>query len=318
MMREVLKRNLKITAARMLRGGHGLRITLLRAAAARGRALVLCYHTVGLPRADDVGVPAIHPEQFAAQMLALKSIGDIVPLDWLLQRRRPVPSRPQFAVTFDDDDTAHVDQALPILQKHQIHATFFLSGRSLHGLGPYWWTRLAHSVHSIGLHATCRAVGVHAPTLKVLVRRCRDLASVAELPLTHAWTVMNAADIRALSCAGMTIGFHTLRHQALTRLEDRDLAAAVNEGREALAAASGVPIEMFAYPYGTVDRRVTDVVRAAGYAAAFALGDRPVAAGFDRLCVPRWQPGSVVASNLAAEAALRLSRRVNRLGQGAP
>ena len=46
--------------------------------------------------------------------------------------------------TYGDTTLALVNASdrMPILQKHQIHATFFLSGRSLHGMGPYWWTRL--------------------------------------------------------------------------------------------------------------------------------------------------------------------------------
>jgi peptidoglycan/xylan/chitin deacetylase (PgdA/CDA1 family) len=309
-MLKVLRSSVKATAIAVLRECHLPRTTLLKAAADRGRALVLCYHTVESEVRSGI-VPALNPDQFAGQISALKSIGDIVPLDWLLQRHHSPASRPRFAITFDDDDPAHVRRVLPILQTQQIHATFFLSGRALHGLGAYWWTRVEHSVRTVGLNATCRALNVYAPTMKELVRRCRNAGSVAELPDVHGGT-FSAADIRHLSDAGMTIGFHTLHHPALTSLCDGDLSRAITHGRDALAAATGSVIELFAYPYGTVDRRVADMVRTAGYKAAFALGNGPMSYRSNRFCTPRWQPASVGASDIASEAALRLLRRPGR------
>ena len=277
---------------------------------------MLCYHTVAPVRGDSAVVPTIHPEHFAGQMQALKAIGDVVPLEWLLQRRSG-SSRPLFALTFDDDDSSHVRNVLPILRTQQIPATFFLSGRSLHGLGHYWWTRLERSVETIGLGATCDAIEEHAPTLKELVRRCRNLGSVKELPIQDARPPMSAQDIRLLSDAGMTIGFHTVRHPCLTRLNDPALKDALTLGRDALAAAAGRTIDLFAYPYGTVDRRVAGAVRTAGYAAAVALGNRPFSSQSDRYCIPRWQPGSVAVPDFSGEVTLRLSQRVSQFARDA-
>jgi peptidoglycan/xylan/chitin deacetylase (PgdA/CDA1 family) len=303
-MLRVLRQSVKPTAIAILRERQALRTALVKAAADRRRALVLCYHTVE-PAGGSRVVPALHPDKFVGQIDALKSIGDVVPLDWLLQPHDSTTSRPRFAITFDDDDPAHVRQVLPILRKQQIHATFFLSGRALHGLGAYWWTRLEQSVRTIGLSATCRALNVYAPTMKELVRRCRDASRVAELPDVDGET-LGAGEIRLLADAGMTIGFHTLHHPALTRLRDADLSRAITYGRDALAAATGSAIELFAYPYGTVDRRVADMVRAAGYKAAFALGNRSMSCWSDRFCTPRWQPASAPVPDMPAEAALRL------------
>jgi peptidoglycan/xylan/chitin deacetylase (PgdA/CDA1 family) len=314
-MHAVLKQTIKSAAVSALRGRSSLRAAVLQAAARRGRALVLCYHVVGPSRGGYAVVPTVTPEHFAAQVDALKEIGDIVPLDWLLRARSA--SRPMFAITFDDDDPSHVSRALPILKNRQIHATFFLSGRSLHELGPYWWTRVEHSVNAIGLAATCDALGVRALTLRELVRKCRHSASVVDLPLATTTEVMTAADIRALSNAGMTIGFHTVRHQALTLLDDGDLRCAVMDGRDVLADAAAASIESFAYPYGMVDRRVADAVSGAGYRWACALGDRPLSSLINPFCIPRWQPGAVAVSDLSGETALRLTGRLSRFDRAA-
>lgn len=304
MIQGAVKRRVTTAALSVLRARESLRTAVLRGAAARSRGLVLCYHSIA--RGTGRFVQTIDADRLDEQIAALKSAGDVVPLDWLLGDRG-MRSRPIFALTFDDDDPAHVQCALPILQTHDVPSTFFLSGRSLHGLGPYWWTLLEQSIEEHGVEAACRLIGGRpGATLTDIVRACRNSPGVAELLVTTTPAVMDAGDIRVLANAGMTIGFHTLRHQPLTQLDDRSLREAVAEGRETLASSAGAPVKLFAYPYGTMDRRVASAVRKAGYAAAFALGNRAVASRFDAFCVPRWQPGPFAGRHLVAEAAVRL------------
>ena len=299
-----LKERLTGTAISIVARTPALRRQLLRAAAARGRSLVLCYHTIAPPRRGEQIIEPVAPDLFAAQLRALMEVGDIVPLADVLTRRSGV--RHAFAITFDDDDPSHAKYALPVLQELGIQATFFLSGRSLHGLGAYWWTRLQQSAEEIGLEETCRRVGHAGPTLKELARACRRDAFVRELETTAASPAMSVDDMRALADAGMTIGFHTIRHRLLTKLSRTELATALIDGREALADAVGRDVDYFAYPYGGADTRVAAMARRVGYRAAFTLGNKPMHASDDPFLLPRWQPGSAAPDRLIAEAALRL------------
>ena len=281
-----------------------LRRRLLHAAAARGRSLVLCYHTIGPRRRGEQVIEPIAPELFAAQMRALREIGDIVPLADVLTRRSG--ARPAFAVTFDDDDPSHARYALPVLRELGIEATFFLSGRSLHGVGAYWWTRLQQSAEELGLEETCRRIGHTGRTLEEVARACRAEAFVRELETSAALPAMSLSDMRALAEAGMTIGFHTIRHPLLTKLSRPELATALIDGRETLADAVGQDIDYLAYPYGGADARVAAMARRLGYRAAFTLGNRPMHASGDPMLVMRWQPGPATPDRLIAEGALRL------------
>jgi peptidoglycan/xylan/chitin deacetylase (PgdA/CDA1 family) len=305
-VQSTLKHGVKTAATSMLRRQPLLCSGLMRAAAARGRGLVLCYHRVTPDITPHQTIEPLHPDRFAEQMDALTKVGDVMPLESLLQRR--AAHRPAFAVTFDDDDTAHVRHALPILRERGIAATFFLSGRSLHGLGAYWWVRLQQAINEDGLEATCGRLHLAAQSARELARRCRESGATQELPTRDAPPIMQASDIRQLADAGMTIGFHTLRHPALTLLDDDDLDSALTEGREALASAANSRVDFFAYPYGRTDGRVADAVKRAGYRAAFALGDGPLAPRDDPFRLARWQPGSLSGSDLISEAAWRLNR----------
>jgi peptidoglycan/xylan/chitin deacetylase (PgdA/CDA1 family) len=300
------KHSVKNAATSVLRRQPLLCSGLLRAAAARGRGLVLCYHRVTPHTSSTDTITALHPDDFAEQMEALKRAGDVIPIASLLCR--PASHRPAFAVTFDDDDPSHVTHALPVLRTLGIPAAFFLSGRSLNGAGPYWWVQLKQAVDEDGLETTCRRLGRSARTIRDLARQCRADGGMGDLATRAQPHMMQPSDIRQLAGAGMTIGFHTVAHRALTLLEDRDLDFALNDGRDGLASAANTRIEFLAYPYGAADSRVAAAARRAGYRAAFALGDGPVTPRDDPFLLGRWQPGALDGADLIGEAALRLNR----------
>ena len=307
MMHAPLKHGLKVAAVTLLRRHATLRERLLRAAASRGHVLVLCYHRIAPASSKLEVVDPVPPERFAEQLRALKSIGDIVPMARALSFAESY-ERPAFTVTFDDDDPCHVKYALPVLREMGIPATFFLSGRALHGLRPYWWTLMEQSVEEVGIDATCQLLGRPGRNVKDLARACRRAKAVPELPTRSTPPSMAADDIRALADAGMTIGFHTLRHPAMSLLSDAELEGALTEGRDALAAAAGAAIDLLAYPFGCADARVAHATRRAGFTAAFATEGRPLQRDSDPFLIGRWQPGLRSAEQLMADAALHLGR----------
>lgn len=83
--------------------------------------------------------------------------------------------------------------------------------------------------------------------------------------------LLTADGVRALGAAGIEIGSHGATHRALTRLSDADLASETAGSKAALEAVTGAPVVSFCYPYGDVDERVVQAVRAAGYRAATVI-----------------------------------------------
>jgi peptidoglycan/xylan/chitin deacetylase (PgdA/CDA1 family) len=119
---------------------------------------------------------------------------------------------------------------------------------------------------------------------------------------------MPVEDIGALTAAGMTVGFHTLRHPVLTTLSAAARETALTEGRDALAAAAGAPVDLLAYPHGLANADVTAAAERAGFRAAYAAGGRPITAQSDRFLLGRWDPGVLEGEAFAAALALRLLR----------
>jgi peptidoglycan/xylan/chitin deacetylase (PgdA/CDA1 family) len=298
-------------AARMALRSEPVGAAIRTIAALRGRGLVLVYHRVtqSEPSSPEV-VPAVPSTLFRRQLETLADVGDIVPLETLL-RDRDRHARPRFAVTFDDDYVTHVADALPVLRALDVRATFFLSGRALHGVGSYWFELLERLLGERGKDAVGRLLGTPTDRIDELIAVCERDPTLHEVLADEAVddpSHLDRSQIETLSDAGMAIGFHTLHHEVLTRLDDEELDTAVTVGRSELEAVVGRPIVHFAYPHGKADRRVADIVRNAGYDAAWTGHPRPARRGDDRYLLGRWEPGRREVDDLLVETAIRLTR----------
>ncbi|MFF8956576.1 polysaccharide deacetylase family protein [Streptomyces sp. NPDC014894] len=119
--------------------------------------------------------------------------------------------------------------------------------------------------------------------------------------------LLDERGIRAAASAGTEIGSHGLYHVDLTAVDDALLRQETARSREWLRELTGDAPEGFCYPYGTVDARAADAVRAAGYAYGCAI--RPPAALTGTYALPRTHVSH-------ADRALRLGakRLRHRLG----
>jgi peptidoglycan/xylan/chitin deacetylase (PgdA/CDA1 family) len=218
-----------------------------------------------------------------------------------------------FALTFDDDYLTHVEQALPVLQALVVPATFFLSGRALHGLGSYWFEVLERLVAVGSVDQVSRMLHLRGGGgFDALISACESdtsLQRIVEAEGSEAPLHLDRSNIQALSNAGMSVGFHTLHHEILTRLDDDELDAALTFGRGTLERIIGRPLSYFAYPHGKADARTAGKVRDAGYEAAWTGRPQPVHRRDDRYLLGRWEPGRLDVDDFLVGVAIRLTRR---------
>ncbi|CAM5716531.1 polysaccharide deacetylase family protein [Streptomyces fumanus] len=83
--------------------------------------------------------------------------------------------------------------------------------------------------------------------------------------------LLTADGIRQAAAEGVEIGSHGLTHVDLTGADDAVLRAETAGSRARLAELTGTGPAGFCYPYGTVDRRVAEAVRRAGYGYGCAI-----------------------------------------------
>ena len=294
------------------------------------RGLVLVYHAVA-DRTGDRATEIVPPH--AADLLAehvrhLKRHFRIVESAAILEAAaaRGRGDRPPVAITFDDDLPSHVRLAAPVLERHGVRATFFLTGAGLDGPVTFWWERLQRAFdRGLGAHDRARlaaAAGIPAVDLEgpeAIRRASRAVQALGDREAAKAVIAelagpdpqdsgLSEADIRRLIDGGHAIGFHTLRHDRLPVLDDEHLAAAMTDGRERLAAIAG-PLRQIAYPHGRADARVAAATRSAGFELGFTTEWRPVRRDDDPHLIGRLEPPFAPAARFAGQVAATLGER---------
>jgi peptidoglycan/xylan/chitin deacetylase (PgdA/CDA1 family) len=280
--------------ARRLGRRPRLRRALDRIRDARGVRLALLYHRVApRPTARYEIVPTVPLHLFREQLEAFGELGEIVPLADLLDGPKRGDDPLRIALTFDDDYGTHARHVLPVLRELHLPATFFLSGRALHGLGAYWWERLEAWVAARGLEEVAHLLDLRGeiePRLGLRSEGDPRRLALIERDAPAGEPPLDEGGIRALCRAGMTIGFHTVHHPVLPSLEEERQREALVRGRKELASLVEAPLRWFSYPHGKADGRTIVLTREAGYEAAWTTQPRALRSDDHPLRLGRWEP----------------------------
>lgn len=212
----------------------------------RPRVRILMYHRVApLAAPDQLNVS---PARFERQMAALARSHRVIDLATLVRELASgEPVRPGVAVTFDDGYLDNLQHALPILQKHHIPATIFVTSR-------FCAQEMRHP----------RYAGEHG-------RLHLDWAEVRALA----------------RAPGITIGSHTCTHPHLPRIPREDAWREISVSRAEIEDQLGAPVAHFCYPSGDLTPREVDMVRHAGYAAAVTVAPGGNGSGADAFLLRR-------------------------------
>ena len=232
------------------------------------RRIVLCYHSVHPNRQ----YASSTPELFERQVEWLKAHCRVTTLADVVTNRNTDSGTPLVAITFDDGYEDNHSYALPILSKHGVPATFFITAGLVN----------------------------RDPTV---LRRLQwlwgcDLDDIVPLD----W-----AQVRELHASGMDIGSHTYSHPNLARLSAVEAEHELRRSREVISDQLGVAVDLFAYPFGKpavhFTTTTTDVVRAQGYRMAAAVTFRGVRDSDSVYSIPRFFADGDEVSKLDAKIA---------------
>ncbi len=237
----------------------------------KDRFAILTYHRV-LPRTDELFPEELTAADFDAQMGMLARFFNVLSLSDALDRleRGSLPSR-CVVVTFDDGYADNRTEALPVLKKHGLVATFFIATGFLDG-SLMWNDRIINAVRTSSEEkATIRSLDIAEEPLVSAGQRRRlaetligkikyrpgsqrgDLIAEIEEALggnRHTQLMMSQSQVREMSDAGMEIGAHTVNHPILETCTLDEAKAEIQSSRTFLSGLTGCEIELFAYPNG--------------------------------------------------------------------
>ena len=264
------------------------------------RGVILLYHRVAADQTPDPWRLSVNPDAFSDQMALLRSRFQPLPLEELVRASADgaLPER-AVAVTFDDGYADNLLAAKPLLERHDVPATVFVTSGAIGG-GAFWWDALLalvvdqdESPAADGLSATgesryltlweelySMSSAERADVLKRMAdgRWCRD----------HAPRVMTKDQVRQLCADGLVdIGAHTVSHRALSFLTADEQEMEIRTSREQLEGLLRRPVQMFSYPHGKYTAETRRLAREAGFRCALANDAAPVFAGSNLFELPR-------------------------------
>ncbi|HBC56623.1 MAG TPA: hypothetical protein DCZ03_05595 [Gammaproteobacteria bacterium] len=255
---------------------------------------ILIYHRVhpeGYPLPTDMMA-----KQFEWQMSLLRAYFAPLSLVDALEQLQQGDLKPgSVCITFDDGYEDNLLVALPILERYQIPATFFITTNYIEG-GAMWndyiWESMRDTQHQevelieLGLgHYSLASEGERLQAGKQIIHAIKYLVPTERLDFASKVVnklgvhipkslMLNADQVKMLHRAGMGIGAHTQSHPILHTLSDNDAKVEIRESKTILENLIQAPVDYFAYPNGKRDQdysqRDVDLVKNEGFKAALS------------------------------------------------
>lgn len=287
----------------------------LSPAGPQARLSVLIFHRV-MPEPDPLFPDEMHARRFMEVCGWLKSWFTVLPLDESVARLKAgtLPARAA-CITFDDGYADNYHVALPILQRCELSATFFIATGFLDG-GCMWNDTLVETLRSfsgpvldlsslaLGRYATGslaekrHAIGALIPQIKYRsleqrIAMTEEIARLARVQLSHD-LMMTSHEVKAMRQAGMQIGAHTVSHPILAGLAIEQAQQEIQGSKRYLEQLLGERVGLFAYPNGKPGEdyvaQSVDVVRNAGFDAAVNTQWGTSGTGDDMFQIRRFTP----------------------------
>ncbi len=312
---------------------------------------ILIYHRV----ADDpidAQLLCVSPTNFDDQLSVLSRLYRVVSLrrqigEW----QDGILPAGTVSLTFDDGYLDNLTAALPLLEKHRVHATIFVTSGMLGSQSGFWGdvverilltsvslparlqiadlvdTSTATAEETVRAHDELRRIlrNLPAPKINEAVLKLQQWAGnegcgPPERP------VLNRFQLRRLAASPfIEIGAHTQSHTKLPLLSRKMQRAEIEGSRKELEQILGEPVRLFAYPYGSADafnQDNLDIVRELGFDAGIANLQGDLDENSDLYALPRrlvrnWSKETfskwMVAPDQSDAEATSLEERARRL-----
>lgn len=277
------------------------------------KIMCLVYHRVG-----DIGLDSrklsMPSDLFEKQLLYIKNKYDILRSneDW------GRVSKDSVVITFDDGYCDFYSEILPILEKHQIPATIFISTGNIDSYKELWGDVLERLVFYSnvsefefeGCHydvSTNEAKLTSMFLLRDILKNCTKIERDKKIKLllkavkiqdnprmTHR--TMNTNEI--LECSKspwVTIGAHTISHCCLSSEDNNDQYNEMKGSKDKLEEIIGKEVSVFAYPYGQISDFTNDTID-----LAEKIGFKKIFAAYGGLTSPEFINGRIPRNSISS------------------
>jgi peptidoglycan/xylan/chitin deacetylase (PgdA/CDA1 family) len=292
-------------------------LALASPAGPRARLSVFIFHRVHR-QIDPLFPDEVDAKGFTTVCHWIQRWFNVLPLDEAVVRLREgrLPARAA-ALSFDDGYADNHDVAMPLLRQLGLPCTFFVATGFLDG-GRMWNDNVIESIRRTSLLALpladllpdlgelpCASIEEKRAAVGAVIARVKyrepaeRLALVDEIARRSGAVrptdlMMTSEQVRGLREGGMQVGAHTVSHPILARLPADEARREIGQSKRHLEALLGEPVRLFAYPNGKPGedyvQQSVDIVREAGFDAAFSTAWGVAGSGSDPMQLPRFTP----------------------------
>jgi peptidoglycan/xylan/chitin deacetylase (PgdA/CDA1 family) len=281
-----------------------------------GRTLsILIFHRVHSDQ-DFLFPDEMYAKRFDCLLGGLTKSWYILPLATAIDKLRAgtLGSR-CLSITFDDGYADNATVAAPILKRHGVSATVFITSGYLGG-GRMWNDTVIEAIRGTEISALNLSFmdGNSLKLSNVMDRQqaiAKIIGNIKHLPGAERLAaseevalacrvrlpdnlMMRPEQVRALAASGIDIGAHTVTHPILATLPDDAARYEISQGKLDLEELIEKPVDLFAYPNGRpkIDYlpRHVEMVKAAGFGAAMATSWGASGAKADFFQLARFTP----------------------------
>jgi len=279
------------------------------------RVVILGYHRVGEYSSDPFDL-TVTPGELDEHLQFLERHARPVALQQAIGElaRGTIPPR-TVVVTFDDGYEDTLTEALPLLRKHRVPATVFVTtgntGES------FWWDVLAACLSGAAQLPDTIAIDVSGKQQLYATRdRAHLLQQVATLlrplPAAERTAILSGLsrdtgspispdlpralrhdEIERLAAEPLVeVGAHSVTHPPLAQVQAERQRMEIVESRRTLETLTRKPIRSFSYPHGSLGDVTRELVREAGFTVACCSVPDVATPASDPLAFPRlWVDG---------------------------
>ena len=179
-------------------------------------------------------------------------------------------------LTFDDGYYDNYSEAFPILKQQNVPATFYLPTNFINSNRVPWWDEIAYllrnslneyyqlpgqstkfHLNEAMIDSTIQKIVFQAKRIKnqTVIEVLSDIRkkfpkAVEQLNNEKSSLFMNWEQAKEMSLNGMEIGSHTMSHQILAQLTDKEQEVEIKESKQVIEKNIGTEVHSIAYPVG--------------------------------------------------------------------